>query len=182
MTRGASVGVGSVDIGSVGIGSVGVPGRVITVSDRVSAGVREDRSGPLAVELLAAHGVAAELVVVPDGHLSVRAAIVAAVDAGARVVFTTGGTGVGPRDQTPEATAEVLALRLDGVAEEIRRVGSAHVATAVLSRGLVGVTGRGARAALVVNAPGSTGGVRDAVTVVGPLIGHILDQVAGGDH
>lgn len=160
----------------------GVMGRVITVSDRAAAGEREDRSGPLAAELLAAHGVTADVVVVPDGHLSVRAAIVEAVEAGARVVFTTGGTGVGPRDLTPEATAEVIEARLDGVAEEIRRVGSPHVPTAVLSRGLVGVTGRGAQAALVVNAPGSTGGVRDAVTVVGPLIGHILDQLAGGDH
>lgn len=92
----------------------------------------------MAVELLAAHGVAADLVVVPDGHLSVRGAIVAAVDAGARVVVTTGGTGVGPRDQTAEATVELLEVRLDGIAEEIRRVGSTKVVTAVLSRGLVG--------------------------------------------
>ena len=157
--------------------------RVITVSDRSAAGQREDRSGPLAAELLTAQGLDVDqVVVVPDGVLPVRTALVQAVRDGVRLVFTTGGTGVGPRDATPEATAEALEVRLDGVAEAIRRAGAEQVPTAVLSRGLVGLTSREPGATLIVNAPGSTGGVRDAVAVVGPLVAHILDQVDGGDH
>lgn len=158
-----------------------VPGRVITVSDRSAAGVRADTSGPLAAELLAAVGVAADVVVVPDEIEAVADAIRAAVAGGARVVVTTGGTGVGPRDVTPEATAPLLARALPGVAEAMRAGGAEHQPAAVLSRGLAGVTA-GSRPALVVNAPGSPGGVRDALAVLGGLVPHVLDQLDGGDH
>ena len=161
----------------------GVAARVITVSDRCAGGDREDLSGPLAARLLAEAGLAVgPVVVVPDGIEPVRAAIGSALDDGCRVVVTTGGTGIGPRDMTPEATAPLLSARLDGLAEAIRRRGEATAPAASLSRGLVGVTGRGPGAALVVNAPGSPGGVRDAVAVIVPLIGHVLDQLGGGDH
>ncbi|MBE6476706.1 MAG: MogA/MoaB family molybdenum cofactor biosynthesis protein [Propionibacteriaceae bacterium] len=161
----------------------GCAARVITVSDRCASGEREDLSGPLAVRLLAEAGIAAgPAVVVPDGIEPVRAAITAALDDGCRVVLTTGGTGIGPRDLTPEATEPLLAARLDGLAEAIRRRGEAAAPAAALSRGLVGITSRGPGAALVVNAPGSPGGVRDTVAVLAPLIGHVLDQLGGGDH
>lgn len=161
----------------------GYAARVITVSDRCASGEREDLSGPLAVRLLAEAGIAAgPAVVVPDGIGPVRAAITAALDDGCRVVLTTGGTGIGPRDLTPEATEPLLSARLDGLAEAIRRRGETGAPAASLSRGLVGITSRGPGAALVVNAPGSPGGVRDAVAVVAPLVGHVLDQLGGGDH
>ena len=154
--------------------------RVITVSDRAAAGDYEDRSGPEAAASLAEHGLIVDRIdVVADGIESVRAAIAVAVDAGVALVFTTGGTGVAPRDLTPEATAPLLEVRLDGVAEAMRARGAAAVPTAVLSRGLVGLTGRGPGAVLIVNAPGSTGGVRDAVAVVGPLVAHIVGQARG---
>lgn len=157
--------------------------RVVTVSDRCARGEREDLSGPLAVRLLADAGVASgPVVVVPDGVEPVRAAIASALAEGCRLVLTTGGTGIGPRDLTPEATAPLLVARLDGLADAIRRRGEAAAPAACLSRGLVGVSARGPGAALVVNAPGSPGGVRDAVAVVAPLLGHVLDQLDGGDH
>ncbi len=160
-----------------------VRGAVITVSDRCASGAREDRSGPLARDLLAAHMVdVPEVVVVMDDIDAIRAAISAAVEGGARVVFTTGGTGVTPRDVTPEATAPLLECELLGIAEQIRATGLAVTPLAGLSRGLVGVTSRDARGALVVNAPGSPGGVRDAIGVFGPLVPHILGQLGGGDH
>lgn len=159
-----------------------VRGSVITVSDRCASGAREDRSGPLARDLLAAHLVDAEVVVVPDDVAAIQAAITTAIGSGARVVFTTGGTGVTPRDMTPEATAPLLSCELLGIAEQIRAAGLVVTPLAGLSRGLVGVTSRGADGALVVNAPGSPGGVRDAIGVVGPLLPHILQQLGGGDH
>lgn len=156
--------------------------RVITVSDRCSAGEAEDLSGPLAVCLLADYGVDATLVVVPDDIDAIRGAIRGAEADGARFILTTGGTGVSPRDVTPEATEPLLSTRIDGMADAVRRRGENSVASAVLSRGLVGVTRRSGEGALVVNAPGSRGGVADAVAVVGPLISHVLDQLGGGDH
>ena len=155
-----------------------IPARVITVSDRCSAGLAEDLSGPLAARLLADHGVDASVVIVPDEVDAIRAAITAAVEDGARFVFTTGGTGLAP----PEATEPLLVTRIDGLADAIRRRGEEKVASAALSRGLVGVTSRSPEGALVVNAPGSRGGVTDAVAVIGPLVAHIIDQLAGGDH
>ena len=151
-----------------------IPARVITVSDRCSAGVAEDLSGPLAARLLADHDIEASVEIVPDEVDAIRAAITAAVEDGARFVFTTGGTGL--------ATEPLLVTRIDGLADAIRRRGEEKVASAALSRGLVGVTARSPEGALVVNAPGSRGGVTDAVTVIGPLVAHIIDQLAGGDH
>lgn len=160
-----------------------IPGAVLTISDRASAGSYADRSGPLAVSLLAAHGVDASLEVVPDEPTAIRRGIRSAIKAGARVVVTTGGTGIGPRDVTPQVTAELLALPLPGVTDEIRRRGATQVPTAVLSRAQAGIVTSSKRpAAFVVNAPGSTGGVQDTVAVIGPLIAHIVDQLDGGDH
>jgi len=152
---------------------------VITVSDRTAAGVYEDRSGPLLVDLLAGAGVEATApVVVPDEPAEVTAAIRAAVEGGADVVVTTGGTGIGPRDRTPEATRAVIEREVPGIAEAIRAYGLTKTPFAVLSRGLVGVAGT----TLVVNLPGSTGGVRDGMAVLGPLLEHVVSQLAGGDH
>ncbi|WP_303324808.1 MogA/MoaB family molybdenum cofactor biosynthesis protein [Actinomyces radicidentis] len=160
-----------------------VRGAVITVSDRCASGAREDLSGPLAMRLLAEHGVLVEDVqVVPDGVESVSQAIREAVAAGARVVLTTGGTGVTPRDLTPEGTAPLLETRLEGLEEQVRSYGLAKTPLAGLSRGLVGVTSRDSAGALVVNAPGSRGGVKDTVAVIGPLVPHVLEQLGGGDH
>lgn len=160
-----------------------VRGAVITVSDRCCAGTREDVSGPLAVRLLAEHDVIVdEVVLVPDGADSVRQAIEAAIAQGARVVLTTGGTGVTPRDLTPEGTAPLLEVRLEGLEAQIRAHGLTKTPLSGLSRGLVGVTSREADGVLVVNAPGSRGGVKDTVAVIGPLVPHVLEQLRGGDH
>ena len=160
-----------------------VAGAVITVSDRCAAGQREDVSGPLAARLLAEHDVIVEAVrVVPDGAEPVREAVREAVAAGARVVLTTGGTGITPRDLTPEGTAPLLAARMEGLEAQIRAHGLTKTPLAGLSRGLVGVTGRDDAGALVVNAPGSRGGVEDTVAVIGPLVPHVLEQLRGGDH
>jgi molybdenum cofactor synthesis domain-containing protein len=155
------------------------PAAVITVSDRGAAGTRADTSGPLAVAALRGAGfVCADAVVVPDGSGPVARALRAAVDAGARLVVTTGGTGVAPRDQTPEGTAEVLDRALPGVVEELRRRGSDQTPAALLSRGLAGVAGR----ALVVNLPGSPAAVTSGMPVVLSVADHVIDQLDGGDH
>ncbi|QOR71470.1 MogA/MoaB family molybdenum cofactor biosynthesis protein [Ruania alkalisoli] len=159
--------------------SAAVPAAVITVSDRCARGERADRSGPAAAAMLAEAGYdVAPVVLIPDGQDTVESAIRSALARGTRVVLTTGGTGVSPRDLTPEGTARVLDRLLPGVAEQIRRQDADDVPTAVLSRGLAGVAGH----ALVVNAPGSVGGVTSAVRVLLPLIRHLLDQLDGGDH
>lgn len=151
----------------------------ISVSNRASAGVYEDRSGALLVTLLREAGAeTADATVIPDGVASVRAAIVSAVDGGADIVITTGGTGLTDLDLTPEATAGVLDREVRGIAEAIRAYGAPAVPTAVLSRGLAGVRGR----TLVVNLPGSSGGVRDGMAVLAPLLTHSVDQLHNGDH
>ena len=152
---------------------------VITVSDRSAAGERSDASGPVGVGLLRDAGWdCASAVVVPDGADSVERAIRTAIDAGAELVVTTGGTGVSPRDQTPEGTARVIERTLPGLAEELRRQGAAEKPAGMLTRGLAGVTAR----TLVVNLPGKPAAVASGIPVVLSVATHVLDQLAGGDH
>lgn len=151
----------------------------VTVSNRAAAGVYSDRGGPLVVAGLAEIGFAVDgPEVVPDGA-AVEAALRAAVAASYDVVVTTGGTGISPTDQTPEMTMRVIEYQVPGIAEAIRAYGVAHgVPTAVLSRGLVGVASR----TLVINLPGSTGGVRDGLAVLAPVLLHAVEQIRGADH
>ncbi|WP_322645531.1 MogA/MoaB family molybdenum cofactor biosynthesis protein [Oerskovia flava] len=160
---------------------------VVTVSDRCSRGESVDRSGPLLVGLLTAAGYAHVTTrIVPDGVESVRDVLTAVLADGARLVLTTGGTGVGPRDLTPEGTATVVEQEVPGIPEAIRRYGASSVPAAVLSRGIAGIVreaaGSAGERALVVNLPGSTGGVRDGWAVLEPLLGHVFSQLDGGDH
>jgi molybdopterin adenylyltransferase len=142
---------------------------VLTVSDGVAAGAREDRSGDLLAGLLAAEGFEVDRKVVPDERDAVSAAIVE-LSAGASLVLTTGGTGVAPRDVTPEATAAVLDRAAPGIAEAIRADAVARTPHGLLSRGVAGIRG----ATLVVNLPGSTGGCRDGFAVLKPALEHAL--------
>jgi molybdenum cofactor synthesis domain-containing protein len=154
-------------------------GEVVVASNRAAAGVYEDATGPLIVDFLADLGFAVGApVVVPDGE-PVGAAIAASAAGGARVVITTGGTGLTPTDRTPEATRAVLDFEVPGIAEAIRSYGvSRNVPTAVLSRGVAGVVGT----CLVVNLPGSRGGVRDSFAVLRDILVHAAEQVVGSDH
>ena len=147
---------------------------VLTVSDGVSEGTREDRSGDVLAELLAAEGFSVERRVVPDERDAIAEAI-GELAGDARLVLTTGGTGFGPRDVTPEATASVLERSAPGIAEAIRADSIAKTPHALLSRGLAGVRGR----ALVVNLLGSPGGCRDGFAVLKPALPHALELLAG---
>lgn len=157
----------------------GVPVLVLTVSDRSAAGERADASGPILAAAFGSLGAEVTSRIVPDGIDSVRGAIRAAIEAGAAAVVTTGGTGLSARDLTPEATAPLLARALPGVAERLRAVDAEAVPTAVLSRGLAGVTDQGV---VVVNVAGSIGAARSAAAVLGAVLPHALSQLAGGDH
>lgn len=151
---------------------------VVTVSNRAAAGVYEDTGGPLLVSLLRECGCEVDGPrVVPDGD-PVEAALIDAVAAGYAAVVTTGGTGISPTDHTPEMTRRVVDREIPGLAEAIRAAGREKVPTSVLSRGVAGVAVR----TLIVNLPGSTGGIRDGMAVLGAVIGHAIDQIAGGDH
>ena len=152
---------------------------VITVSTRAAAGVYEDKSGPIIASAL--HDLGFEVLgpaVVPDGD-AVGAALRDAVAGGHAVVITTGGTGLNPRDHTPEQTRAVIEREVPQLAAAIARYGVDHgVPTAVLSRGLVGIADR----TLIINLPGSSGGARDGMAVLGPVLEHAISQIRGGDH
>ena len=152
----------------------------ITVSNRASAGVYEDRSGPVLVELLRTAGcdVVDGPLVIPDGE-AVEQVLRDSVTAGYDVAVTTGGTGLTPTDQTPEMTRRVIDREIPGIAEALRSAGAAAgVPSAILSRGLAGIASR----TLIVNLPGSSGGVRDGMNVLRPILVHAVDQIRGGDH
>ncbi|MCF3147204.1 MogA/MoaB family molybdenum cofactor biosynthesis protein [Streptomyces platensis] len=152
---------------------------VVTASNRAAAGLYPDKSGPLLAEGLAAMGFEVDgPQVVPDGEpveAALRGAVAAAHYA---VILTTGGTGLSPTDRTPEATRRVLDYEVPGIPEAIRAAGRTKVPTAALSRGLAGVAGT----TLIVNLPGSSGGVRDGLAVLTDLLPHAVDQIRGGDH
>jgi len=151
---------------------------VITASNRAARGVYPDRSGPVIAQWLRDRGFRTEdPTVVPDGE-PVGEALRAAVAAGADVVITTGGTGISPTDATPEVTRALLDYEVPGLADAIRAYGAPTVPSAVLSRGLAGVAGR----TLVVNLPGSTGGVKDGLAVLETVLDHAVAQLHGGDH
>jgi molybdenum cofactor synthesis domain-containing protein len=152
---------------------------VITVSTRAAAGAYEDKSGPIIATALDELGLRVEgPVIVPDGD-PVGVALREAVAAGHAVVITTGGTGLNPHDHTPEQTRAVVQREVPQLAAAIARYGADHgVPTAVLSRGVVGVADR----TLIVNLPGSSGGARDGMVVLGPVLRHAVSQLRGGDH
>jgi molybdenum cofactor synthesis domain-containing protein len=152
--------------------------RVIVASNRAAAGVYEDTSGPILVDGL--RGLGCEVgdpVVVPDGD-PVADALRQAVDEGVDVVLTSGGTGITPTDRTPDVTAALLDYEIPGIAEAIRAHSRDKVPTSALSRARAGVVGR----TLIVNLPGSRGGAKDGLAVLGPVLTHAVDQLRGGDH
>jgi molybdenum cofactor synthesis domain-containing protein len=151
---------------------------VIVASNRAAKGVYEDTTGPIITAWLAERGWdVPDPVVVEDGD-PVGEALREAVAAGVQVIVTTGGTGISPTDRTPDVTRAILDYELPGVADAIRAAGLPAVPTAVLSRGVAGVAGR----TLVVNLPGSRGGVKDGLGVLDGILDHAVDQLAGGDH
>ncbi len=152
--------------------------RVIVASNRAAAGVYVDTSGPLLVDGLRQLGCQVDgPLVVPDGE-PVAVALRDAITSGMDVVLTSGGTGISPTDATPEMTRRLLDYEVPGIAEAIRSHSRAKVPTAALSRGVAGVTGR----TLIVNLPGSGGGAKDGLAVLGPILAHAVEQLRGGDH
>jgi molybdenum cofactor synthesis domain-containing protein len=153
-------------------------GVVIVTSTRAAAGDYEDRTGPVISGWLAEHGFMVDPVVVVADGPDVGSALTAAVASRADLVVTTGGTGVGVGDGTADATAALLERSLPGFSEELRRRGSVSTPFALMSRGVAGVVGT----TFVVNLPGSTGGVRDGLQLLGEVVDHVLDQLGGADH
>ncbi len=152
--------------------------RVIIASTRAAAGVYEDKTGPVIVDWLARRGFdVPPPTVVPDGA-SVPQALEAALGQRPHVILTSGGTGISPTDGTADATARIVDFEIPGLADAIRQSGLPHVPTSVLSRGVCGVKA----GTLIVNLPGSTGGVRDGLGVLDGVLEHALDQLAGKDH
>ncbi|AZG45605.1 MogA/MoaB family molybdenum cofactor biosynthesis protein [Gordonia insulae] len=152
--------------------------RVVVASTRASRGEYTDRTGPIISDWLTGRGfVVEELIVVSDGT-PVGDAVRAGIYAEADLVVTTGGTGLSPTDRTPEETRDLLDVEIPGLADAIRSAGLPKVPTAILSRGVAGV----AASTLVINLPGSTGGVRDGLSVLDGVLDHALDQIRGGDH
>jgi molybdenum cofactor synthesis domain-containing protein len=151
---------------------------VVVASNRAAAGVYADETGPLIADALQGWGFSVTTVVVPDGE-PVQQALRDALAQGARVVLTTGGTGLTPTDKTPEMTAPLIDVPIPGLAEAIRMRGVANgVPTAALSRGLAGLSGN----CLIVNLPGSRGGVKDGLAALDGVLLHAVEQVAGSDH
>lgn len=156
----------------------GATAAVVTVSDRSHGGLRHDSSGPLLATLLADLGFAvSEVVVVPDEAPRIAEAVREA-SASHDLVVTTGGTGLAPRDVTPDAVRPLLDREVPGIAEALRLENRSAVPTTILSRAVAGTVGT----TLVVTLPGSTGGVRDGVAVLAPVVGHAVAQLRGGDH
>lgn len=151
---------------------------VLTVSDRAASGVYADASGPAAAEALVALGFdVVDTAIVPDGD-AVAQQLRRWIDAEIPLVITTGGTGLGSRDLTPEQTRLVVDRDVPGIAERVRAFSQDRVPAAALSRGIAGVAGR----TLIVNLPGSVGGARDGVAALAGVLGHAVDQLGDGDH
>ena len=150
---------------------------VLVASTRAAAGAYEDRTGPVIADWLRSRGFeVVGPVVVADAVIA--DALSEQLAQHPHLILTTGGTGVSPDDRTPEATRALLDMELPGIAEEVRRRGTEVTPSAILSRAIAGVAGR----TLVMNLPGSSGGVRDGLAVLGDVLDHLLDQIAGGDH